>query len=63
MFGDAVDLSASSAVDWQNMWVQAGSIITGSGAKASYREPASGPCQKLCVHADWRKSDINEYAK
>jgi hypothetical protein len=63
MFGDAVDLSATSPTDWQNMWNQAGNTANSSGAKASFREPPSGPCKKVCVHADWRKSDINKYVQ
>ena len=63
MFGDAVDLSANSPTDWQNMWIQAGSSVNKTGAKADYREPPNLGCAKVCVHADWQKHDIGGYAQ
>lgn len=52
MYGDAVDLRNVSGSDQEyNAMVNAA-----NAANADYIEPISGPCQKACVHADWRNT-------
>jgi hypothetical protein len=50
MHGDAADLNNDSGSDSE----YAAMKTAAQSAQADYIEPETGPCKKVCVHADWR---------